>query len=139
MTGSWPTVSINLRRGADVAKVRCSPSADFLSELRRKVHKSRQEMPGQMRTDMSPDQLVAHDLRVIVDFLTEEFAAYVVELFQGRQSLEQWPDIYSWEYPGDWVSESNPALSELLGEDNFVYIFSISGNYSLKFMRTDAP
>jgi hypothetical protein len=117
-----------------VSQIQCLPSLDLLSELRRRVHNSRKDTSLPLIGDATAD-LIAHDCRIITAVLAEDFEAFVVELFELRMQVEPWPDIRSWDFPGDWISPLTPAAQELLEEDEFVHAYSKSGNYTIKICR----
>jgi hypothetical protein len=120
--------------GCAMSQLQCLPSHDLLSEIRRRVHNSRKDTSLPLFGDATAD-LIAHDCRIITAVLAEDFEAFVVELFEKRMQVAPWPDIRSWDFPGDWISPLTPAAHELLEEDDFVHAYSKSGNYTIKICR----
>jgi hypothetical protein len=116
-----------------MARVICTLSQDAKSEIRRKVLQARQSTKiGITRADGREIQgIVEHDQSIIRFFLTEEFEDFVMELYEGRKVPSPWPDIYSWEYPGEWICEKTSALENFLAGRDKGYIFAKSGLYTL--------
>jgi len=109
-------------------------SADALSEIRRKVHKSRKDssLPTQ---EVFSEEVISHDMRVITEFIAEEFEEDVVALFNSRVRPEPWPEINSWEYPGLWVNPISQSVIGILEEEESAYIFSKSGSHHLHISK----
>jgi hypothetical protein len=111
-------------------------SADALSEVRRKVHQTRKDaaLPiGEVVTA----EIISHDVRVIAEFIAEEFEDDVVELFRSRVAPNPWPEITSWDYPGPWVNAHSETLVHILDSEASVNIFSKSGSYTLRISALD--
>ena len=111
-------------------------SADALSEMRRKVHHTRKtaSLPiGEVVTA----EIISHDVRVIAEFLAEEFEDDVVELFRSRVTPDPWPEITSWDYPGPWVNAHSETLVRILDSEASINIFSKSGSFSLRISALD--
>ena len=116
------------------AMVSCNLSADATTEISRKVHKSRADSP--LVTKEAIDrEIISHDVRVIEEFMAEEFEEDFVLLFNLRVQPEPWPDINSWEYPGPWVNPISESLIRILDGEDSVYIFSKSGSFHLKIVK----
>ena len=111
-------------------RVNCLLSADALSEIRRKVHKSRKDSFSPQQ-EVSAAEILSHDTRLIEEFITEEFESEYVALFNSRVQPDPWPEINSWEYPGPWLNPISENLSRILDGKDAVYIFSKSGSYTL--------
>lgn len=116
--------------------VSCLLSADALSEMRRKVHQTRKTASLPV-SDAVSAEIISHDLRVIAEFLSEEFEDDVVELFRSRVTPDPWPEITSWDYPGPWVNAHSETLVRILDSEASVNIFSKSGSYSLRISALD--
>ncbi|TRZ88166.1 MAG: hypothetical protein D4R83_00705 [Streptomycetaceae bacterium] len=115
-------------------KVSCHLSADALSEIRRKVYNSRKNTFSS-KQEVSDNEIVSHDMRLIEEFITEEFEDEYVALFNSRVQPDPWPEINSWEYPGPWLNPISENLSRILDEKDAVYIFSKSGSYHLHISK----
>jgi hypothetical protein len=115
-------------------RLQCLPSQDLLSELRRRVHNSRKDTSLPLIGD-APEELIAHDCRVMAALLAEDFEALIVELFESRTQVDPWPDIRSWDFPGEWISPITPSAQELLETDDFAFAYSKSGDYTIKICR----
>ena len=111
--------------------VSCLLSADALSEMRRKVHQTRKTAALPV-SDVVSAEIISHDVRVIAEFLTEEFEDDVVELFRSRVAPDPWPEITSWDYPGPWLNAQSETLLRILDSEESVNIFSKSGSYTLR-------
>ena len=111
--------------------VSCLLSADALSEMRRKVHHTRKTASLPV-SDVVSAEIISHDVRVIAEFLAEEFEDDVVELFRSRVAPDQWPEITSWDYPGPWLNAQSETLLRILDSEESVNIFSKSGSYTLR-------
>jgi hypothetical protein len=116
--------------------VSCQLSADALSEMRRKVHQTRKTASLPV-TDVVSAEIISHDVRVIAEFLSEEFEDDVVELFRSRVAPDSWPEITSWDYPGPWVNAHSETLIRILDSEAAVNIFSKSGSYTLRISALD--
>lgn len=114
--------------------VLCTLNPDALSEIRRKVYASRKDTSLSPRTTVASD-LIAHDKRVITEFLTEEFEEEVLALFNSRVSPEPWPDINSWEYPGLWQNGLSEQISLILDGSDSCFLFSKSGSHHLRISK----
>ena len=112
-------------------RVTCLLSADALSELRRKVHHTRKTASLPTR-DVVNAEIISHDMRVIAEFVTEEFEEDVVELFRSRVQPDPWPLLTSWDYPGEWVNTHSETLMRILDGEKSVNIFSKSGDHSIR-------
>jgi hypothetical protein len=112
-------------------RVSCLLSADALSEVRRKVHHTRKTASLPTR-DVISAEIISHDLRIIAEFLTEEFEADVVTLFESRVQPDPWPLLTSWDYPGAWVNTHSETLIRILDGEKSVNIFSKSGDHSIR-------
>ena len=117
-----------------MSHLQCLPSHDLLSEIRRRVHNSRKDLSLPIHGDATED-LIEHDCRIITALLVEDFEALIVELFEVRMQVAPWPDIRSWDFPGDWISPLTPRAQELLEADDFAYAYSKSGDYTIKICR----
>lgn len=115
-------------------RVSCLLSADALSEIRRKVYKSRQASFSP-KQEVSGDEIVSHDTRLIEEFIAQEFEAEYVAMFNSRAQPDPWPEINSWEYPGPWLNPISENLSRILDDKGAVYIFSKSGSYHLHISK----
>lgn len=126
----------NLRMGEKAMEglVSCQLSADALSEMRRKVNHTRKTASLPI-SDVVSAEIISHDVRVIAEFLAEEFEDDVVELFRSRVAPDQWPEITSWDYPGPWVNAHSEALIRILDSEASVSIFSKSGSYTLRISQ----
>jgi hypothetical protein len=111
--------------------VSCQLSADALSEMRRKVNHTRKTASLPI-SDVVSAEIISHDVRVIAEFLAEEFEDDVVELFRSRVAPDQWPEITSWDYPGPWLNAQSETLLRILDSEASVNIFSKSGSYTLR-------
>lgn len=111
-------------------------SADALSEVRRKVHQTR-KVAALPTTQVVTPEIIAHDVRVIAEFLAEEFEADVVELFRSRVAPDPWPEVTSYEYPGPWVNANSETVVRILESEAKVNIFSKSGSYTLQISALD--
>ena len=116
--------------------VSCLLSADALSEMRRKVHHTRKTASLPI-SQVVTAEIISHDVRVIAEFLSEEFEDDVVELFRSRVAPDPWPEITSWDYPGPWVNEHSETLVRILDSEASVNIFSKSGSYTLRISALD--
>jgi hypothetical protein len=116
--------------------VSCQLSADALSEMRRKVHQTRKTASLPV-SDVVSAEIISHDVRVIAEFLAEEFEDDVVELFRSRVAPDPWPEITSWDYPGPWVNEHSETLIRILDSEASINIFSKSGSYTLRISALD--
>ena len=116
--------------------VSCLLSADALSEMRRKVHHTRKTASLPV-SDVVSAEIISHDVRVIAEFLAEEFEDDVVELFRSRVAPDQWPEITSWDYPGPWLNAQSETLLRILDSEASVNIFSKSGSYTLRISALD--
>ena len=116
--------------------VSCLLSADALSEMRRKVHHTRKTASLPV-SDVVSAEIISHDVRVIAEFLSEEFEDDVVELFRSRVAPDPWPEITSWDYPGPWVNAHSETLIRILDSEASVNIFSKSGSYTLRISALD--
>jgi hypothetical protein len=116
------------------AMVSCLLSADALSEMRRKVHHTR-KTASLPTSQVVTAEIISHDVRVIAEFLAEEFEDDVVELFRSRVAPDQWPEITSWDYPGPWVNAQSETLLRILDSEASVNIFSKSGSYTLRISQ----
>jgi hypothetical protein len=114
--------------------VKCTLSADALSEIRRKVNNSRKDTSVSSKS-AAAHEIVSHDMRVITAFLTEDFEASVTTFFTSRVQPEPWPEINSWDYPGPWVNAVTEEISSILEDREFSNIFSKSGLYSLRIAK----
>jgi len=114
--------------------IRCTLSADALSEIRRKVNNSRKDTSVSSKS-AAAHEIVSHDMRVITAFLTEDFETSVTTLFTSRVEPEPWPEINSWDYPGPWVNAVTEEISSILEDREFSNIFSKSGLYSLRIAK----
>jgi hypothetical protein len=117
-------------------RVSCQLSADALSEMRRKVHHTRKTASLPI-SDVVSAEIISHDVRVIAEFLAEEFEDDVVELFRSRVAPDPWPEITSWDYPGPWLNAHSETLVRILDSDAAVNIFSKSGSYTLRISALD--
>ena len=126
----------NLRMGEKAMEglVSCQLSADALSEMRRKVNHTRKTASLPI-SDVVSAEIISHDVRVIAEFLAEEFEDDVVELFRSRVAPDQWPEITSWDYPGPWVNAQSETLLRILDSEASVNIFSKSGSYTLRISQ----
>ena len=126
----------NLRMGEKAMEglVSCQLSADALSEMRRKVHHTR-KTASLPTSQVVTAEIISHDVRVIAEFLAEEFEDDVVELFRSRVAPDQWPEITSWDYPGPWVNAQSETLLRILDSEASVNIFSKSGSYTLQISQ----
>ena len=126
----------NLRMGEKAMEglVSCQLSADALSEMRRKVNHTRKTASLPI-SDVVSAEIISHDVRVIAEFLAEEFEDDVVELFRSRVQPDPWPELRSWDYPGPWVNAHSEALIRILGSEASVSIFSKSGSYTLRISQ----
>jgi hypothetical protein len=109
-------------------------STDALSEVRRKVHQTRKAASLPV-SDVVSAEIISHDVRVIAEFLAEEFEDDVVELFRSRVAPDPWPEITSWDYPGPWVNAQSETLLRILDSEASVNIFSKSGSYTLRISQ----
>lgn len=116
------------------AMVTCLLNADALSEIRRRVNKSRKDA-ALPTTEDGLEEIISHDMRVITEFMTEEFEEVVVLLFNSRVRPEPWPEINSWEYPGPWINPISENVIGILEEDDSAYIFSKSGSHNLHISK----
>ena len=116
--------------------VSCQLSADAVSEVRRKVHQTR-KTAALLVSDVVSAEIISHDVRVIAEFLAEEFEDDVVELFRSRVAPDPWPEITSWDYPGPWVNAHSETLVRILDSEASVNIFSKSGSYTLRISALD--
>lgn len=116
--------------------VSCNLSADALSEVRRKVHQTRKDAALPI-SQVVTTEIISHDMRVIAEFLAEEFEADVVELFRSRVAPDPWPEVTSYEYPGPWVNTHSETLVRILDSEASVNIFSKSGSYTLRISALD--
>ena len=114
--------------------VTCTLSADALSEIRRKVHTSRKDA-SLPTVEAFSEEIISHDVRVIAEFIAEEFEDDVVELFKSRVRPEPWPEILSWDYPGPWINPVSEIVMRILEEDDSAYIFSKSGSHNLNISK----
>jgi hypothetical protein len=121
---------------AMAGKVSCHLSADALSEMRRKVHHTR-KTASLPTSEVVTAEIISHDVRVIAEFLAEEFEDDVVELFRSRVAPDPWPEITSWDYPGPWVNAQSETLVRILDSEASVNIFSKSGSYTLRISALD--
>ena len=126
----------NLRMGEKAMEglVSCQLSADALSEMRRKVNHTRKTASLPI-SDVVSAEIISHDVRVIAEFLAEEFEDDVVELFRSRVNPDPWPEITSWDYPGPWVNAHSETLIRILDSEASVSIFSKSGSYTLRISQ----
>jgi hypothetical protein len=115
-------------------RVRCLLSADALSEIRRKVHKSRKDTFSP-KDEVSAAEILSHDTRLIEEFIAEEFEAEFVALFNSRVQPDPWPEVNSWDYPGPWLNPISENLGLILDDKDAVYIFSKSGSYTLHISK----
>ncbi len=116
--------------------VSCQLSADALSEMRRKVNHTRKTASLPI-SDVVSAEIISHDVRVIAEFLAEEFEDDVVELFRSRVQPDPWPELRSWDYPGPWVNAHSETLIRILDSESSVNIFSKSGSYTLRISALD--
>lgn len=116
--------------------VSCLLSADALSEMRRKVHHTR-KTASLPTSEVVTAEIISHDVRVIAEFLAEEFEDDVVELFRSRVAPDPWPEVTSYEYPGPWVNAHSETLVRILDSEASVNIFSKSGSFSLRISALD--
>jgi len=114
--------------------VSCQLSADALSEMRRKVNHTRKTASLPI-SDVASEEIISHDVRVIAEFLAEEFEDDVVELFRSRVQPDPWPELRSWDYPGPWVNAQSETLVRILDSESSVSIFSKSGSYTLRISQ----
>ena len=126
----------NLRMGEKAMEglVSCQLSADALSEMRRKVNHTRKTASLHI-SDVVSAEIISHDVRVIAEFLAEEFEDDVVELFRSRVQPDPWPELRSWDYPGPWVNAHSETLIRILDSEASVSIFSKSGSYTLRISQ----
>ena len=126
----------NLRMGERAMEglVSCQLSADALSEMRRKVNHTRKTASLPI-SDVASAEIISHDVRVIAEFLAEEFEDDVVELFRSRVQPDPWPELRSWDYPGPWVNAQSETLVRILDSESSVSIFSKSGSYTLRISQ----
>ena len=126
----------NLRMGEKAMEglVSCQLSADALSEMRRKVNHTRKTASLPI-SDVVSAEIISHDVRVIAEFLAEEFEDDVVELFRSRVQPDPWPELRSWDYPGPWVNAHSETLIRILDSEASVSIFSKSGSYTLRISQ----
>jgi len=126
----------NLRMGEKAMEglVSCQLSADALSEMRRKVNHTRKTASLPI-SDVVSAEIISHDVRVIAEFLAEEFEDDVVELFRSRVQPDPWPELRSWDYPGPWVNAQSETLIRILDSEASVSIFSKSGSYTLRISQ----
>ena len=126
----------NLRLGEKAMEglVSCQLSADALSEMRRKVNHTRKTASLPI-SDVVSAEIISHDVRVIAEFLAEEFEDDVVELFRSRVQPDPWPELRSWDYPGPWVNAHSETLIRILDSEASVSIFSKSGSYTLRISQ----
>ena len=126
----------NLRMGEKAMEglVSCQLSADALSEMRRKVNHTRKTASLPI-SDVASEEIISHDVRVIAEFLAEEFEDDVVELFRSRVQPDPWPELRSWDYPGPWVNAQSETLVRILDSEASVSIFSKSGSYTLRISQ----
>lgn len=116
--------------------VSCHLSADALSEVRRKVHQSRKDAALPVAQVVSAE-MISHDVRVIAEFIAEEFEADVVALFHARVEPDPWPELTSWDYPGAWHNVHSETLVRILDSEKSANIFSKSGSYTLRISTLD--
>ena len=116
--------------------VSCQLSADALSEMRRKVHHTR-KTASLPTSEVVTAEIISHDVRVIAEFLAEEFEDDVVELFRSRVAPDPWPELTSYEYPGPWVNAHSETLVRILDSEASINIFSKSGSFSLRISALD--
>lgn len=116
--------------------VSCQLSADALSEMRRKVHHTR-KTASLPTSEVITAEIISHDVRVIAEFLAEEFEDDVVELFRSRVAPDPWPELTSYEYPGPWVNAHSETLVRILDSEASINIFSKSGSFSLRISALD--
>lgn len=116
--------------------VSCQLSADALSEMRRKVHHTR-KTASLPTSEVVTAEIISHDVRVIAEFLAEEFEDDVVELFRSRVAPDPWPEITSWDYPGPWVNAQSETLMRILDSEASINVFSKSGSFSLRISALD--
>jgi hypothetical protein len=123
-----------------VKQLYCQLSQDAMSEIRRKVlHARRAKQIGITRADGAiAAEIADHDHSIIKAFIEEEFESFVVDLFEVRSRPDPWPDIHSWDYPGEWVSEISQTIETYLEGDKKGYIYSKSGLYTLYIERSDS-
>lgn len=114
--------------------LQCLPSHDLLSEIRRRVYNSRKDLDLPIFGDAT-ESLIFHDCKVIASLLAEDFEEHILELFEVRRSVNPWPQIQSWDFPGDWISPITNRAEELLSTDDFAYAYSKSGDYTIKICR----
>ena len=114
--------------------VRCTLSADALSEIRRKVNNSRKDTSVSSET-AATHEIISHDVRVITAFLLDDFEELVTELFTTRVQPEPWPEITSWEYPGPWINAMTEQISGFLEDRDLGHIFAKSGLYTLRISK----
>ena len=128
----------NLRMGEKAMEglVSCQLSADALSEMRRKVNHTRKTASLPI-SDVVSAEIISHDVRVIAEFLAEEFEDDVVELFRSRVQPDPWPELRSWDYPGPWVNKHSETLVRILDSEESINIFSKSGSYTLRISALD--
>lgn len=121
------------------AMVSCQLSADALSEVRRKVHQTRKDakLPTTSGEDVQARlaEIISHDVRVITEFVTEEFEADVVALFTSRVAPDEWPEPTSWDYPGPWINSVDEIVTRILDGDDSAFIFSKSGDHNLRITK----
>ncbi len=116
--------------------VSCQLSADALSEIRRKVHHTR-KTASLPTSEVITAEIISHDVRVIAEFLAEEFEDDVVELFRSRVAPDPWPELTSYDYPGPWVNAHSETLVRILDSEASINIFSKSGSFSLRISALD--
>ena len=116
--------------------VSCQLSADAVSEMRRKVNHTRKTASLPI-SDVASAEIISHDVRVIAEFLAEEFEDDVVELFRSRVQPDPWPELRSWDYPGPWLNAHSETLVRILDSEAAVNIFSKSGSYTLRISALD--
>jgi len=114
--------------------VRCTLSADALSEIRRKVNNSRKDTSVSSKS-AAAHEIVSHDMRVITAFLLDDFEELVSTLFSSRVQPEPWPEINSWDYPGPWINAMTEQISALLEDRDSGHIFAKSGLYTLRIAK----
>lgn len=112
---------------------------DACTEIRRQIY--RQRVDRGLATEASlPQEIVAAEHTMVVDFLQDEFGEVVAQGHREFVVPEALPDVRSWHYPGPWSTPFFEDLSGNFGEREQAYIFSNSGSFTIavrKFLSSE--